>query len=119
MTETVTQEQLVALPTTQAKVREVLPVSPGVIKTQDGKLSFRGADENQSLMLVNSARTADPVTGSFAVPVPPDAVESFAVYKTPYNAGLGSFSGGLTGRARMGSSRRVRFSSSANSLAVW
>ena len=94
-TETVTQEQLVALPTTQAKVREVLPVSPGVIKTQDGKLTFKGADENQSLMLVNSARTSDPVTGSFAVPVPPDAVESFAVYKTPYNAGLGSFSGGL------------------------
>jgi hypothetical protein len=94
--ETVTQEQLAALPTTQAKVREVLPVSPGVIKTQDGKLTFKGADENQSLMLVNSARTSDPVTGSFAVPVPPDAVESFAVYKTPYNAGLGSFSGGLT-----------------------
>src|SRR5262245_22513411 len=93
--ETVTQEQLAALPTTQAKVREVLPVSPGVIKTQDGKLTFKGADENQSLMLVNSARTSDPVTGSFAVPVPPDAVESFAVYKTPYNAGLGSFSGGL------------------------
>jgi len=27
------------------------------------------------------------VTGSFAVPVPTDAVQSFAVYKTPYNAG--------------------------------
>ena len=94
-TETVTQAQLVALPTTQAKVREVLPVSPGVVRTQDGKLTFKGADENQSLMLVNSARTSDPVTGSFAVPVPPDAVESFAVYKTPYNASLGSFSGGL------------------------
>src|SRR5215467_12054844 len=94
-TETVTQDQLVALPTTQAKVREVLPVSPGVIKTQDGKLTFRGADENQSLMLVNSARTSDPVTGTFSVPVPAGAVESFAVYKTPYNAGLGSFSGGL------------------------
>jgi len=45
---------------------------------------------------VNSARTTDPVTGSFSVPVPTDAVQSFAVYKTPYNAGLGSFSGGLT-----------------------
>src|SRR5215471_3992587 len=93
--ETVTHAELVALPTTQAKVREVLPVSPGVVKTQDGKLTFKGADENQSLMLVNSARTSDPVTGSFAVPVPPDAVEAFAVYKTPYNASLGSFSGGL------------------------
>ena len=94
--ETVTQRELVALPTAQEKIREVLPVTPGVVKTQDGKLSFKGADENQSLMLVNSARTGDPVSGTFSIPVPTDAVQSFAVYKTPYDAGLGSFSGGLT-----------------------
>jgi len=93
---TLTQRQLISLPTAQEKIREVLPVTPGVVKTQDGKLTFKGADENQSLLLVNSARTTDPVTGSFSVPVPTDAVQSFAVYKTPYNAGLGSFSGGLT-----------------------
>jgi Carboxypeptidase regulatory-like domain/TonB-dependent Receptor Plug Domain len=94
--ETVTQQELAALPTAQEKIREVLPVTPGVVKTQDGKLSFRGADENQSLMLVNSARTGDPVSGTFSIPVPTDAVQSFAVSKTPYDAGLGSFSGGLT-----------------------
>jgi hypothetical protein len=94
--ETVTQRELVALPTAQEKIREVLPVTPGVVKTQDGKLNFKGADENQSLMLVNSARTGDPVSGSFSIPVPTDAVQSFAVYKTPYDAGQGSFSGGLT-----------------------
>jgi len=94
-TQTVTQQQLLALPTVNQKVREVLPVTPGVIKTQDGKLTFKGADENQSLMLVNSARTSDPVTGSFSIPVPAAAVESFAVFKTPYKASLGSFSGGL------------------------
>src|SRR4029077_990177 len=94
--ETVTQRELVALPTAQAKIREVLPVTPGVVKTQDGKLSLKGAAENQSLMLVNPQRTGDPVSGPFSIPVPTDAVESFAVYKTPYDAGLGSFSGGLT-----------------------
>ena len=93
---TVTHRELVALPTPQEKIREVLPITPGVIKTQNGQLTFKGADENQSLFLVNSAQTADPVTGSFSIPVPTDAVQSFAVYKTPYNAGLGSFSGGLT-----------------------
>src|SRR6267378_3856973 len=92
---TLTQRQLISLPTAQEKIREVLPVTPGVVKTQDGKLNFKGADENQSLLLVNSARTTDPVTGSFAVPVPTDAVQSFNIYKTPYNAGLGSFTGGL------------------------
>jgi hypothetical protein len=90
-----TQRQLISLPTAQEKIREVLPVTPGVVKTMDGKLDFKGSDENQSLLLVNSARTTDPVTGSFVVPVPTDAVQSFNIYKTPYNAGLGSFTGGL------------------------
>jgi hypothetical protein len=93
---TVTHQDLVALPTPEEKIREVIPITPGVVKTIDGKLTFKGADENQSLFLVNSAQTADPVTGSFSIAVPTDAVQSFAVYKTPYNAGLGSFSGGLT-----------------------
>jgi hypothetical protein len=93
---TVTHRELVALPTPEEKIREVIPITPGVVKTQDGKLTFRGADENQSLFVVNSAQTADPVTGSFSIAVPTDAVQSFAVYKTPYNAGFGSFSGGLT-----------------------
>ena len=90
-----TQRQLISLPTAQEKIREVLPVTPGVVKTMDGKLDFKGSDENQSLLLVNSARTTDPVTGSFAVPVPTDAVQSFNIYKTPFNAGQGSFTGGL------------------------
>jgi hypothetical protein len=93
---TVTHRELVALPTPEEKIREVIPITPGVVKTMDGKLTFKGADENQSLFLVNSAQTADPVSGSFSIAVPTDAVQSFAVYKTPYNAGLGSFSGGLT-----------------------
>jgi hypothetical protein len=93
---TITHTDLVALPTPEEKIREVIPITPGVVKTMDGKLTFKGADENQSLFLVNSAQTADPVTGSFSIAVPTDAVQSFAVYKTPYNAALGSFSGGLT-----------------------
>jgi hypothetical protein len=93
---TVTNTELISLPTPQEKVKDVIPFTPGVIKTLDSKLTFKGADENQSLLLVNSARTTDPVTGSFGVPIPTDAVESFAVYKTPYDASLGSFSGGLT-----------------------
>ena len=95
-TQTVTEREIIALPTATEKVKEVLPIIPGVIRTLDGKLEFKGSDENQSLLLVNSARTADPATGSFSIQVPTDAVQSFAVYKTPYNAGLGSFSGGLT-----------------------
>ena len=92
----VTNKELTTIPTPQEKVKDLLPFTPGVIKTLDSKLTFKGASEQQSLLLVNSARTTDPVTGSFGVPIPTDAVESFAVYKTPYDASTGSFSGGLT-----------------------
>jgi len=92
----VSNTELITLPTTQEKVKEVLTVTPGVVQTLEGKLVFKGSDENQSLLVVNSARNTDPVTGSFGISVPTDAVESFEVYKTPYDAGLGSFSGGLT-----------------------
>src|SRR5258708_15951171 len=93
---TVTNAELTTIPTPQEKVKDILPFTPGVIKTLDSKLTFNGASESQSLLLLNSARTTDPVTGSFGVPIPTDAVESFAVYKTPYDASTGSFSGGLT-----------------------
>ena len=92
----VTNTQLVTLPTQQEQVKEVIPVTPGVVRTLDSKLVFKGSDENQSLLVINSTRNTDPVTGSFGITVPTDAVESFAVYKTPYDASLGSFSGGLT-----------------------
>jgi Carboxypeptidase regulatory-like domain len=92
----VTNTQLVTLPTSQEKVKEVVPMTPGVVQTLDSKLVFKGSDENQSLLIINSTRNTDPVTGSFGISVPTDAVESFAVYKTPYDASLGSFSGGLT-----------------------
>ncbi len=93
---TISNQQLTSIPTAEEKVKELLPVTPGVIRTLDGKLVFKGSEEEQSLLLVNSARTTDPVTGSFAVPIPTPAVESVTVYKTPYDASLGSFSGGLT-----------------------
>jgi len=92
----VTNTQLVTLPTSEEKVKEVIPITPGVVQTLDSKLVFKGSDENQSLLIINSTRNTDPVTGSFGITVPTAAVESFAVYKTPYDAGLGSFSGGLT-----------------------
>jgi len=92
----VTNTQLITLPTSQEKVKEVIPLTPGVVQTLDSKLVFKGSDENQSLLIINSTRNTDPVTGSFGITVPTDAVESFAVYKTPYDASLGSFSGGLT-----------------------
>ena len=93
---TLSNEQLETLPLAQQKFRDALPVVPGVIRTLDGKLSVRGASENQGMLQVDSAKTVDPVTGSFSIPVPIDAIQTVNVDKTPFSAENGGFSGGLT-----------------------
>src|SRR5712671_709847 len=93
---TINNAQLETLPLAQQKFREALPLVPGVIRTLDGKLSIRGASENQGMLQVDSAKTVDPVTGSFSIPVPIDAIQTVNVDKTPFSAENGGFSGGLT-----------------------
>ena len=69
---------------------------PGVVRTPDGRIAIKGAIENQGTLLVDSAETVDPVTGSFSIDVPLDAVESVDVFKSAYQVEYGRFSGGLT-----------------------
>jgi len=93
---TINNAQLETLPLAQQKFRDALPLVPGVIRTLDGKLSVRGTSENQGMLQVDSAKTVDPVTGSFSIPVPIDAIQTVNVDKTPFSAENGGFSGGLT-----------------------
>jgi hypothetical protein len=71
-------------------------VSPSVIKTQEGRLNFNGQAESQGMLLVDSAENVDPVAGSFAIPVPVDAIQSIQVFNTPDSVAYGGFSAGLT-----------------------
>jgi hypothetical protein len=93
---TVNNSHLETLPLAQQKLRDALPLIPGVIRTLDGKLSVRGTSENQGMLQVGSAKMVDPVTGSFSIPVPIDAIQTVNVDKTPFSAENGGFSGGLT-----------------------
>ena len=93
---TINNAQLETLPLAQQKFRDALPLVPGVIRTLEGKLSVRGASENQGMLQVDSAKTVDPVTGSFSIPVPIDAIQTVNVDKAPFSAENGGFSGGLT-----------------------
>lgn len=89
-------QELMTLPLAQLKFKAALPLVPGVVRTPDGKLSIKGAREEQGLLLVDGADLVDPVTGAFSVEVPIDAIEELQVYKSPYLAQYGRFSGGLT-----------------------
>jgi hypothetical protein len=88
--------QLTALPLVEQKFKAALPLVPGVVRTPDGKLSIKGTVETQGLMLVNGAEAVDPVTGSYSIGVPLDAVQTVDVYKAAYKAEFGGFTGGLT-----------------------
>jgi hypothetical protein len=93
---TVSEQQLQTLPLRTGKFTEALSVSPSVIKTQEGRLNFNGQAESQGMLLVDSAENVDPVAGSFAIPVPVDAIQSIHVFNTPDSVAYGGFSAGLT-----------------------
>jgi len=92
-TGTLSGQDLDTLPLAQQKFTEALPLTPGVIRTPEGKLNFNGQPENQGILLMNSTETVDPVTGSFAIPVPVDVIQSMSVHTTPDTAEFGGFSG--------------------------
>jgi len=93
---TVSAQQLRTLPLTEKKFQAALPLVPGVVRTPDGRINIKGSLETQGMLLVDSAETVDPVSGSFAIEVPFDAIESVEVHKAAYRAEYGRFSGGLT-----------------------
>jgi carboxypeptidase family protein/TonB-dependent receptor-like protein len=95
-TATVSEQQLETLPLKTGKFTEALSVSPSVIKTQEGRLNFNGQSESQGMLLVDGAENVDPVAGSFAIPVPVDAIQSIQVFNTPDSVAYGGFSAGLT-----------------------
>jgi hypothetical protein len=93
---TLSAPQFKALPLSQMKFKDVLPVVPGVIRTPNGKISVKGSEENQGLLVLDSAETVNPITGSFAIDLSIGAIQSLEVYKTPYSSEYGGFTGGLT-----------------------
>ena len=95
-TATVSEQQLAALPLPTAKFTEALSLTPGVVRTTQGKLSFDGQEESQGMLVVDSAENVDPISGSFSIPIPVDAIQSMTVYSLPESSQYGGFSGGLT-----------------------
>ncbi len=93
---TLVSQQLMTLPLAEMNFKAALPLVPGVVRLPNGKLNIKGEPETQGLLLVDSTEMVDPVTGSFSVQVPIDAIQSLQVYKSPYLAEYGGFSGGLT-----------------------
>jgi hypothetical protein len=75
----VTSQQLNALPLVQEQFMAALPLVPGVLRTPDGKINIKGSGESQGMLLANSTEMVDPITGSYSIDLPVDAIESVEV----------------------------------------
>lgn len=90
------QKQLKGLPTLSKEFDEALGTIPNVIRPPDGKVSIKGARENQSAFLVNGSDGTDPATGDFTKNIPLESIEQIKVYTNPYLPEYGRFTGGVT-----------------------
>jgi hypothetical protein len=93
---TIDRAVLRRLPLATAAIDAALPLVPGVLRSSTGELTFNGASERQSALLVNGMNAVDPATGNFRVAIPIDSVEAVQVFMHPYSAEYGQFTGGVT-----------------------
>jgi Carboxypeptidase regulatory-like domain/TonB dependent receptor-like, beta-barrel len=91
-----TSPQLNTAPVAEQKVKEELPLMPGVIRAPNEKTYIKGDVESQGMLEIDSTQTVDPVTGSYLIDLPIDAVESLNVYKAVFTPEDGGYTGGLT-----------------------
>ena len=90
------RQSLQRLPLATAKVDDALPLIPGVIRSSAGEISIKGANEQQSSLVINGFNSGDPASGNFRLNLPIDAVEAVQVFQHPYTAEYGNFTGGVT-----------------------
>ncbi len=92
----ITNQSLRDAPLIDQKFQDALPLLPGVVRGPDGNLNIKGTRPSQSGILVSSLNVTDPVTGTPAIELPLEAVETVQVHSNPYSAEYGRFTGAVT-----------------------
>lgn len=92
----ITQASLRDAPLIDQKFQDALPLLPGVVRGPDGNLNIKGTRPSQSGILVSSLNVTDPWTGTPAIELPLEAVETVQVHSNPYSAEYGRFTGAVT-----------------------
>jgi hypothetical protein len=76
--------------------QSLLPLLPGVVRGQDGRLRVKGGQPTQGALQISSASLIDPSTGDFDLDLPGQSVESVEVLANPFAAEYGRFSTSIT-----------------------
>ena len=110
-TQTITEKTIRDAPNYNERMESLLPLVPGVVRGPDGRINMKGARNTQSGALVNSANVTDPVTGSPAMNLPIDVVQSVQVVSNPYDPQYGRFTGAVSSvETKTGSYEKHHFS---------
>jgi hypothetical protein len=94
--ETISEKTLRDAPNVNERFESALPLIPGVVRGPDGHINLKRTHNTQSGALVNSANVTDPVTGSPAINLPIDVVQSVEVISNPYDPQYGRFTGAVS-----------------------
>jgi outer membrane receptor protein involved in Fe transport len=92
----ITTQALRDAPLIDQKFQDALPLLPGVVRGPDGNLNIKGTRPSQSGILVSSLNVTDPVTGTPAIELPLEAVDTVQVHSNPYSSEYGRFTGAVT-----------------------
>ena len=92
----ITQSALREAPLIDQKFQDALPLLPGVVRGPDGNLNIKGTRPSQSGILVSSLNVTDPWTGTPAIELPLEAVDTVQVHSNPYSSEYGKFTGAVT-----------------------
>lgn len=92
----ITNQALRDAPLIDQKFQDALPLLPGVVRGPDGNLNIKGTRPSQSGILVSSLNVTDPVTGTPAIELPLEAVDTVQVHSNPYSSEFGKFTGAVT-----------------------
>ena len=91
-----TRPTVLNAPNKYDRVDNLLPLVPGVVRGPDGLINMKGARSSQGGALLNSASVTDPATGTPAMSLPIDVVESVKVVPNPYDAEYGRLTGAVS-----------------------
>ncbi|HET9527184.1 MAG TPA: carboxypeptidase regulatory-like domain-containing protein, partial [Pyrinomonadaceae bacterium] len=105
----ITQQALRDAPLIDQKFQDALPLLPGVVRGPDGNLNIKGTRPSQSGILVSSLNVTDPWTGTPAIELPLEAVETVQVHSNPYSAEYGKFTGAVTTIETRSGSNELRY----------
>jgi TonB dependent receptor len=76
--------------------QSLLPLLPGVVRGQDGRLRIKGGQPTQGALQISSASLIDPSSGEFDLDLPGQSIESVEVLANPFAAEYGRFSTSVT-----------------------